>query len=170
MARSTRSTPLAVFGDEGWWRNHLHTPRGSRILNTFTTPLWTRFPPRGFGVLTTTGRISGKPRHRSIRVVSAGRTAYVASMAGEEADWVRNLRTDPHVTLRCSGPSGPGVARELHDAERQAVEALYCEHVNRTDYIECFLNVRGWPDRKKIEALHRRWFRTPVAIDLISDS
>ena len=163
------SDPLAVFGDQGWWRNQfIHSRRGARLLNAFTTPLWNRYPPRGFGIITTTGRRSGVPRSRSVRLVFDGRIAYLVSIVGERADWLRNARADNRVNVRAAGLRCPGRARDLRDAtERRRAEELYCGTVHGSDYLECFLHLPGRPSRKKIDALLRHWLRhgTLLAID-----
>jgi F420H(2)-dependent quinone reductase len=68
-----------------------------------------------FGYLTTTGRVTGKPHEIEIWFVLVGNIAYL--MSGEEgrgvkADWVRNLRKQPAVTLRIANrPSTQLLAR-----------------------------------------------------------
>ncbi|GEM_PF-1757693 len=163
--------PLAVFGDEGYLRNRLHTPQGARILNAVIRPLWARFPPRGFGLITTVGRRSGRVRHRPVRVIVTDHTAYLVAIVGEYSDWLRNLRAAPRVGLRARGIRTTGRARGLHDeTETRNARELYCRRVHLCDYVECFLHLRGRPSRRKFEQLHERWFRmgTPLAIDIDS--
>ncbi len=165
----TQPDPLAVFGDEGWVRNRIHTPRGARILNFFVVPLWRVLPPRGFGVLTTVGRVSGTRRRQAVRLVFEDRTAYLVAIVGEHSDWLKNALRADTVHLRARGRTGRGRARRLRDAvEIERARTCYCEQENLADYAECVLNLRGRPSRSKIEQLHRRWFQmgTPVAIDM----
>ncbi|MDQ6698418.1 MAG: nitroreductase family deazaflavin-dependent oxidoreductase, partial [Actinomycetota bacterium] len=89
-----------VFGDEGPLRNRFHTQNGARLINRFTRPLWTALPPAGFGVLTTTGRRTGLLRRQCVRVVVRDGSAFVVSIVGEDADWLRNVRQNPRVRLR----------------------------------------------------------------------
>ena len=169
MTETATRGPLAVFGDEGWCRNRFHTRTGAQILNAVIEPLWDRFPPHGFGVITTVGRHSGARRRRPVRVIVTGHTAYLVAIVGESSDWLRNLRADPRVELRAAGVRSRGAARELRDeTETRTATELYCGRVHRSDYVECFLHLRGRPSRRKIEQLHRRWFRmgTPMAIDI----
>jgi len=49
--------------------------------------------------LTTTGRRSGLPRRTEIWYLDRGDDLYLLSGNGENADWVRNLRADPQVTV-----------------------------------------------------------------------
>ncbi len=169
MTEAGARDPLAVFGDEGWLRNHLHTPRGARVLNFFVVPLWRVVPPRGFAVLTTIGRVTGKRRQQPIRLVFSDDTAYAVAIVGEHSDWLRNALQASDVRLRARRRNGTGKARRLRDeAENDAARTFYCEQENLADFVECFLHVRGRPSRRRIAELHLRWFRmgTPIAIDL----
>jgi deazaflavin-dependent oxidoreductase (nitroreductase family) len=113
----------------------------------------------GYGVLTTTGRRTGKPRRKCVRVIHRGDRAYLVALRLPDIAivnpdavqaWVLNIRTDPHVRLRIRGGDIDGVAREITDADERA------------------LHLRGLPTRNKIRELHRYWFETgiPIAIDL----
>lgn len=50
--------------------------------------------------LTTRGRSSGLPRYTALEYRQHGSKVYIISGWGEQANWVRNLERDPHVTLR----------------------------------------------------------------------
>ena len=52
------------------------------------------------GALTTRGRTSGLPRFAALEYRQHGSKVYIISGWGEQANWVRNLQSDPHVTLR----------------------------------------------------------------------
>lgn len=57
---------------------------------------------RGWGrteVLTTTGQMSGKPRQVPVSPIELGGSEYLVAPYGEVA-WVRNVRSNPNVTLR----------------------------------------------------------------------
>jgi deazaflavin-dependent oxidoreductase (nitroreductase family) len=135
-------------------------------------------PPAGFGVLTTTGRKSGKARRKCIRVSRRGDKAYLVQLRPPElamtrptavAAWVWNIRSNPNVTLRIRGGTFAGVARELEDpAELAEAREALCETVNLTDYSECSLHLRGLPTPSKIKELHHFWFETgiPIVVDL----
>lgn len=49
--------------------------------------------------ITTTGRVSGLPRRTEIWYLDRTDGLYLLSGNGEAADWVRNLRADPRVTV-----------------------------------------------------------------------
>jgi deazaflavin-dependent oxidoreductase (nitroreductase family) len=147
----------------------VRSPTGGRVLSALQRPWFTLLPPRGFGVLTTMGRRTGKPRHRCIRAIRNGGKAYVVSIGGARAAWVKNIRANPKVQLRIRGGNFSGVARELSDpAERREALAVYCETINRLDYSECRLHRRGRPTRARIKELHRAWFEggTPLVVEL----
>jgi len=166
--QATSAVP-AVFGDEGWLRNRFHTRRGAALINLVTRPLWTRFPPHGFGVLTTVGRRTGLERRPCIRVVVRGERAFLVSIVGARADWLRNVRHDDRVHLRARGTTtaarvrDPDGADELREARR-----AFCEARHPSDYIECFLHRKGAPSKRRIRELHEHWFDqgTPLVLDL----
>ncbi|HYM46095.1 MAG TPA: nitroreductase family deazaflavin-dependent oxidoreductase [Solirubrobacteraceae bacterium] len=145
------------------------TFNGGRVLSALQLPLFSIAPPQGFGVLTTTGRKTGKTRRRCVRAIRRGDSAYIVSIGGAHAAWLKNIRADPNVSLRISGGMFTGRARELHDPpERERAETAYCETINAVDYAECALWRRGRPTRAKIEDLHRGWFDrgTPLVVEL----
>jgi deazaflavin-dependent oxidoreductase (nitroreductase family) len=156
----------------------IRSARGGRLVSALTLLPTLLLPPSGYGVITTTGRKTGKARRKCIRVVRRGNRAYLVQLRPPElamtrpmavAGWVWNLRANPNVKLRIRGGTFAGVARELTDAGElaEAREAL-CETVTLVDYAECRLHLRGLPTRSKIRDLHRYWFDTgiPLAIEL----
>lgn len=147
----------------------VRSPAGGRILSASQLPWFTIRPPFGFGVLTTTGRKTGKTRRKCVRAIRSGDRAYLVSIGGARAAWLKNIRADPNVRLRIRGGTFAGVARELQDPDEieQAMTA-YCETVNRFDYAECRMHRSGRPTRSKIKELHRKWFTngTPLVIEL----
>jgi deazaflavin-dependent oxidoreductase (nitroreductase family) len=137
------------------------------------------WPGAGYGVITTTGRKTGKARRKCIRVIRRGDKAYIVQLRPPElaisrpsivSAWVWNIRSNPNVTLRIRGGTFAGVARELTDQVEltEARDAL-CETVNLMDYGECALHLRGLPTRAKIKELHRYWFDTgiPLVVELM---
>jgi deazaflavin-dependent oxidoreductase (nitroreductase family) len=145
----------------------LNSSTGGRVLSALMLPRFTLRPPAGFGVLTTTGRKTGKTRRKCVRAIRRGNRAYVVSI--RRSAWLHNVRANPNVRLRVRGGTFAGVAREPRDpAEREEARAAYCETVNRFDYAECVMWRRGRPTRAKIEELHRVWFEdgTPLVVDL----
>jgi deazaflavin-dependent oxidoreductase (nitroreductase family) len=66
--------------------------------------------------LTTTGRVSGRPHTVEIWFARRDATLYLLSGGGERADWLRNLRRRPEVTVRIGRRNAralPGHARVL---------------------------------------------------------
>jgi deazaflavin-dependent oxidoreductase (nitroreductase family) len=147
----------------------VNSARGGRALSASQLPWFTALPPRGFGVLTTTGRRTGQARRRCVRAIRRDDRAFLVAIGGPGAAWVKNLQADPAVRLRIRGGRFPGVAREPRDAaEREEAREAYCGTVNPFDYAECMMHRPGRPTRAKIQELHRRWFTRglPLVIDL----
>ena len=158
-----------MYGSERRRNLLVQSARGGRILSASQLPWFMALPPKGFGVLTTTGRRTGKTRRKCVRAIRRGERAYLVSIGGAGAAWLKNIRANPNVHLRIRGGSFVGVARELrHGAEAQDAMAAYCGTVNPFDYAECMMHRNGRPTRTKIEELHRRWFDSgiPLAVEL----
>lgn len=168
---TTRATDevAEVFGDEGALRNRFHTRRGSKVINRFTRPFWGLIPPAGFGVLTTVGRRTGQDRRRCVRVVLCGQKAFLVSIVGERAEWVRNIRQNDVVHLRARHTTTRARARDVVEgAEASEARTAFCDTLNLSDYVECFLHRKGRPSKSRIRQLHERWFElgTPLVLDL----
>jgi deazaflavin-dependent oxidoreductase (nitroreductase family) len=176
-------TSEATVSDQSTPRERKRNPftksaGGGRALSAMMLPFFTILPPRGFGVLTTTGRRTGKTRRKCVRVVRRGDRAYLVmlgpALVGKDAPkavagWLWNIRADPRVRLRIRGGTFAGSARELEKGpEKERARQAYCETVHTFDYIECDFHTSGWPSRAKVKRLHRHWFDTgiPLAIDL----
>jgi deazaflavin-dependent oxidoreductase (nitroreductase family) len=155
---------------EGEWGNPLTTiPLGGRILSAMQLPWFTLWPPRGFGVLTTIGRRTGKRRRTCVRAIRSGDRAYLVSLRGPFGGWMRNIEADAVVTLRIREGRFGGRARSVTDpAELERARQTYCGTVNRFDRMEHRMHRRGRPTPDRIRALHEHWFNvgTPVSIDL----
>lgn len=151
-------------------RNPLvQTPKGGRLLSGAMLPWFTIRPPEGNGVLTTTGRKTGKARSRCVRAIRRGDRVYVVAIGGEHSGWLKNVRANPRVRLRIRGGTYEGVARELSDPDELAeAKAAYCEEINRFDYLENRAHRTGRPTKEKIVELHRTWFEggVPLVIEL----
>jgi deazaflavin-dependent oxidoreductase (nitroreductase family) len=159
-------------------RRIIRSSRGGRRLSAAMLPLLLMRPPRGYGVLTTTGRKTGKRRRKCIRMERRGRKVYLVQLRPPEvalanptavASWLWNIRSNPNVELRLRGGTFAGIAREITDpAELAEARQALCEPVNLTDYGECSIHLRGRPTRAKIQELHRYWVETgiPIAVDL----
>jgi deazaflavin-dependent oxidoreductase (nitroreductase family) len=159
-------------------RRLLRSGRDGRILSALMFPFLRWAPQAGYGVLTTTGRKTGKPRHKCVRVIRRGDRAHLVALrpphlAVERPTatqaWVHNIRANPKVGLRLRGGTFEGIAREITDEdEREQARSALCETFYLGDYGECALHLRGLPTRTKVQELHRYWFETgiPVVIDL----
>lgn len=147
----------------------IQTHLGGRILSAMQLPWFRALPPRGFGVLTTTGRKTGKKRHRCIRAIRRGNRAYIVAIGGAHSLWAKNILANPKVELRIRGGSFSGRARPPRNAAEECeARTAFCETVNRFDFAECRVHRPGRPTRAKVEELHRAWFEggTPFVIDL----
>lgn len=152
---------------------------GARALSAMMLPFFLLRPPTGFGVLTTTGRRTGKARRRCVHVIRKGDKAYLVMLrpsrraveVGGFSAWTLNIRADPRVRLRIRGGTFAGRAREMDDqAQMEAMSHQYCDTVNPFDYMECLFHRKGLPTRSKIKELHRSWIENgvPIEIDLQS--
>ena len=83
--------------------------------------------------LTTTGRVSGKPREIEVWFGLAGRTLYMLSGGRDRSDWVRNLRAQPRVSVRIGDVTGPGRARVVEERgeDERARELLFDKYAAR---------------------------------------
>jgi len=156
-----------------------HSALGGKILSATQLPFFWVNPPSGFGVLTTTGRRTGKPRRKCVRVIVDNSVAYLVMLGpvllGVPRDqaishWLRNIRANPVVHLRVPGGSVSGRARELTDAaELAAARQIYTGTINAFDSAEYRFHNTDRPTPEKIRRLHEHWFDTgvPLAIDLV---
>ncbi len=156
----------------------IRSAKDGRILSAAMLPFFLVRPPSGYGVITTTGRRTGKTRRKCVRVIRRGSRAYLVQLRpptlamtrpSAAAGWLWNIRANPSVHLRIRGGTFAGVARELTEpAELAQAREVLCETVNLFDYGECDLHLHGLPTRAKIKELHRYWFDTgiPLVVDL----
>jgi deazaflavin-dependent oxidoreductase (nitroreductase family) len=70
--------------------------------------------------LTTVGRVSGEPREIEIWFGLDGDTLYMLSGGGERSHWVRNLLSEPGVTVRIAGAVLDGTARVVTEPKEDA--------------------------------------------------
>src|SRR5215470_16563991 len=82
-----------------------------------------------FCYLTTTGRVTGEPHEIEIWFALDGTTLYMLAGAGDESDWVRNLRADPAVTVRVRDVTYDARARVVTDADedRRARDLVFAK-------------------------------------------
>ena len=131
-------------------------------------PWFAVWMPTNVAALTTIGRKSGKPRTTFVRAYRDGGRAYLVSIGGEHALWLKNIRANPKVTLRFRRDTLTGIARDPHnDAERQAVHDAFCGGTHPFDYAENMFHRKGLPTRAKIIELHTAWLQggLPVIVE-----
>ncbi len=91
-----------------------------------------------YAYLTTTGRTTGRPHEIEIWFATDGTTAWLLSGGRDDADWVRNLRRDPAVTLRIAGHTVGATARVVApgtDEDAHAREALWRKYAEGDDHL-----------------------------------
>ena len=71
--------------------------------------------------LTTTGRITGRPHTIEIWFVLQGNRLYMLAGGRNRADWVRNLRRQPRVSVRLGSQTFDGTAGLISDPEEDAL-------------------------------------------------
>jgi deazaflavin-dependent oxidoreductase (nitroreductase family) len=78
-----------------------------------------------FCYLTTTGRVTGNPHEIEIWFAIEGNTAYLMNGDSKhdagKADWVRNLRKQPLVSLRIADQTFAATARFVTEADEDAL-------------------------------------------------
>lgn len=141
---------------------------GGRILSASQLWFFLWLPPRGYGVLTTIGRSTGKRRRRCVRVVRCGNAAVVVAIKGRKTGWLRNATANPEVRLRIRGRFGEGVARTVRDPlELERARAAYVSQVFLFDYLTFVNWRRGRPTARRIQALTSTWFETGTPLILL---
>jgi deazaflavin-dependent oxidoreductase (nitroreductase family) len=70
-----------------------------------------------FCYLTTRGRRTGRAHEIEIWFALDGGSLYLLSGGGDRSDWVRNLRTDPAVTVRVRNTAYEATARVVDEGE-----------------------------------------------------
>jgi len=161
---------IVDYGSGERRRNPLiKSPIGARLLSSSQLPIFAIRPPNGYGILTTTGRASGKSRRRCVRAPRSGGRAYVVAIRGSAVTaWAKNIKANPEVSLRLRGGRFPGRARELKQDERDEALRVYLEPRSFFERLE-YRNWRpGRPTREGIDDLHRSWFErgTPFVVEL----
>ena len=108
-----------------------------------------------FCYLTTRGRVTGELHEIEIWFALAGNTLYLLAGAGDESDWVRNLRAEPSVTVKVRDVMYDAAARVIDDSveERHARDLVF----------------EKYQPRNRGELVSWRERALPVAID-ISDA
>jgi len=81
-------------------------------------------------LLTTTGRKSGKKRVTPLQYEKIGEDHYLGAARGLNADWVRNIQSNPQVELRVGAKHIHGTAEVVTDPARFAdfIEVRFERH------------------------------------------
>jgi deazaflavin-dependent oxidoreductase (nitroreductase family) len=140
----------------------------TRFLRAIHRPWFAVWMPTNVAALTTTGRKSGRPRTTFVRAYRDVDKAYLVSITGDRALWLKNIRANPKVTLRFRRETLRGIARDpRNDTERQAVSDAFCGSPHPFDYGENMLHRKGLPTRTKVIELHAAWLEggTLVIVD-----
>src|SRR5438477_3302683 len=67
----------------------IRTSRHGRILSALMLPFVLACPSAGYGVLTTTGRKTGKPRRKCVRMIRRGSKLYLVQLRPPELAMAR---------------------------------------------------------------------------------
>jgi deazaflavin-dependent oxidoreductase (nitroreductase family) len=141
-----------------------------KVGNMLLTGQWRLLPtPKGLGLLTATGRTSGKRRQRAMRIVRDGDRAYAVALLGAKADWLKNVRRAPAVRVKLGGTTYDATAREVvAPDERQRFQEVYRPVAGWYDYFDYLTYVWGIPTRGKLLRVHDKWLAegTPVVFEL----
>lgn len=141
-----------------------------KMGNLTVAPVVRLFPaPTGLGIVTVTGRKSGKAYTRPMRVVRDGDRAYAQALLGERADWVHNVRANPRVLIKLGGTTYNATAHEIAGAdERARARAIYHPVVGWYDYFDYVTYLWGIPTKSTLLRQHDEWFDegTPVVFEL----
>ena len=71
--------------------------------------------------LTTVGRVSGRPHEIEIWFALHDGIAYLLSGGTDRSDWVKNLKADPHVSIRLGEETRATPARVVSDPDEDAL-------------------------------------------------
>jgi deazaflavin-dependent oxidoreductase (nitroreductase family) len=155
-------------------RRLITSPRHGRILSGLMLLDYQFGTPSGHGVLTTTGRKTGKARRKVIRAIRQNDRVYVVQLRLPKpaietplmvTAWVLNIRANPHVRLKLGRRTYAAAMREIDaPAELARAREIFCEPVHLVDYGESMLHLKGMPSPRKIRDLHRYWFDTGVPL------
>ncbi len=132
---------------------------------TNTTP-WRFLPtPDGLAVVTTTGRKTGKQRHRAMRVVRDGNRAYAVALLGTTAAWIHNIRAEPNVRIKLGGKTYAAKASEITSTTDLARAAeIYRPVAGWYDYVDFANFVWSIPTSDKLLNIHDEWFQTGTRV------
>jgi deazaflavin-dependent oxidoreductase (nitroreductase family) len=135
-------TFLATLRDRAWFGPLARVPRASFRLGLG------RIVGRRFAILTTTGRISGQPRHTMTfwHEADAGRAEafYVLALYGPRSQWYRNTLANPVITAQTAAGARPFHATRITD-HQELLDAV--GSLRRTPLLwRPYLAAQGVPD------------------------
>jgi hypothetical protein len=142
--------------------------KGGQILSALQLPFFLLRPPRGYAVLTTVGRKTGKRRRRCIRAIVVEERAYLVAIKGlATTGWAQNALAHS-VELRVPGRHYRGTVRELNEGDAVAARQAYCGEVHPFDYLTWMNWRKGLPTPGRIRSLLAHWLDTgaPLVIEL----
>jgi deazaflavin-dependent oxidoreductase (nitroreductase family) len=120
--------------------------------------------PRGYAVITTTGRKTGKPRTRAVRAVRDGNQLYAVALMGPKTDWLANVRANAAVKVRLGTKTFEATAHEVTDpAEMERARAAYHAIAGWYDYFDYVKAGRADPTctpRTTAGSMRGRWWRS----------
>jgi deazaflavin-dependent oxidoreductase (nitroreductase family) len=95
-----------------------------------------------FIYVTTTGRVSGKPREIEIWFVAFGDKLYILAEHFRKAQWVQNIDRNPRIRVRVGDREGDATARIL-DREADSAAWQMAQQLAREKY--------GWGEGLPVE-------------------
>jgi deazaflavin-dependent oxidoreductase (nitroreductase family) len=102
-------------------KHRVSTAAGKLLVNPSVKALHALgLPAPGTCILETTGRKSGEPRRTPVGKGLDGDTFWIVAEHGERASYVRNLRADPRVRLKCGRRWRTGTATPMPDDDWRA--------------------------------------------------
>jgi deazaflavin-dependent oxidoreductase (nitroreductase family) len=132
------------------------------MLSASQLPVFLLRPPRGYGVLTTTGRKSGKVRRRCVRVVREADQAFIVAIndGREIKGWMANALANEEVGLRLTEGSFRGPARLVQEPDEVTrAKRAYAVRVFPFDYLAFVNHCKGLPTEGAIRNLLVDWFQ-----------
>ena len=102
----------------------------SVVNPTVRVLLAVRVLPLGIALLETTGRRSGRARRNPVGEGRTGDTFWIVAEHGHQANYVRNIKADPHVRIRTRAGLWPrwyeGIATVVADDDPHARQRQLC--------------------------------------------
>lgn len=96
-------------------KRRLTTAVAKHVLNPIVTIGVDTGLLRGWAIIETTGRKSGRPRRTPVGNGLQGDTFWIVAEHGRRAGYVRNIEADPRVRVNVRGRWRSGTARPLPD-------------------------------------------------------